>query len=67
MGGAKGAVAGGDILVVLYGGDGLGGFKGYNSVTGPTLSGAGSINPGIRAIGTGGLVRSGGGPHHFFR
>jgi len=45
-----------DVLALywIYGGDGLGGAKGYNSVLGPTLEGAGAP-PGIRDTGTTGV------------
>lgn len=57
QGGPKSVFQPYDLLALywIYGGDGLGGSKGYNSVTGPTLDGAGLINPGIRAVGTEGL------------
>lgn len=46
-----------DVLALywLYGGDGLGGYKGYNSTLGPTLDGAGNGLIGYRVEGTDGV------------
>lgn len=54
QGGPKSAFQPDDLLALywIYGGDGLGGAKGYNSVAGPTLAGASTNVTGIRSVGT---------------
>jgi hypothetical protein len=56
-GGPKSAFQTDDLLALywIYGGDGLGGLRGYNSVAGPTLAGAGANVIGIRSVGTPGV------------